>query len=223
MNASFNSAINTSPSRIIFGDMVSLNRGLLTSWDSNKTDPVLATEYMQQLNEQLSTIISISSAFQESLHKDIPIVESGPIKEFAVSDFVLVSYPVRRASKLGPLLRGPYCVIAVPSTNTYVCQDLLTHNSITVDVSRLTRWVDSPAEQDPGWARREANLRDNEEYVVDSIISHTGNPKRKGAMMFKVRWQGLGSEWDSDLPFKEVNKLAAFDTYLAENPSLNLH
>ncbi len=184
MNASFNTAINTSPARLIFGDCVSLDRGLLTAWDTAET-PVLASEYVTQLNEQLSTIISVSSAFQSALHQDNGNKSVGAVKAFAVSDFVLISYPVR--CELGPLLRGPYCVVEIPSTNTYTCQDLLTHDVITVDVSRLTRWVDLPAEPDPGEVWRSSCLRDRDEFAVDIIIEHFGKTAQKNGMKFRVR------------------------------------
>jgi hypothetical protein len=40
--------------------------------------------------------------------------------------------------------------------------------------------------------------------------------------MFRIRWQGCDESEDTWLPFKEVNPLAAFETYLSEHKEIKL-
>ena len=59
--------------------------------------------------------------------------------------------------------------------------------------------------------------RDNEEFEIDFIVSHSGNPKRKSDMDFLVRWLGYDASEDLWLPWSQVRNVPALHTYLREN------
>lgn len=57
-------------------------------------------------------------------------------------------------------------------------------------------------------------MRDRDEFVVESITDHTGNPKKKSSLLFRVHFVDYPEAEDSWLPWKEVNELEALDVYL---------
>jgi hypothetical protein len=59
--------------------------------------------------------------------------------------------------------------------------------------------------------------KDYEEFEIEHIVTHSGNPKRKSDMDFQVRWLGYDESEDSWLPWSEVRNVPALHTYLREN------
>ena len=59
--------------------------------------------------------------------------------------------------------------------------------------------------------------RDNEEFEIDFIVAHSGNPKRKSEMDFLVRWLGYDESEDLWLQWSQLRNVPALHTYLREN------
>lgn len=229
INSSYHSGIGTAPIRVLYGDIITLDRGLLTAWRAEElAEEALARQptstYIRQLTDQLQAIAAASLKHQakEIEKRRRRVKPDGEARTFVEGDFVLVSYPVRPPSKLSPRWRGPFLILE-RKNNTYICQDLLTNTPQEFDVSRLTPWEDreNPG-VDPGEVRREAALRDREEFVVDSIVDHRGNSKKKSSLEFKIRWLGYSPEEDSWIPYSEAKDLEALDVYLMSHPELKL-
>ena len=62
----------------------------------------------------------------------------------------------------------------------------LKYQHIPVHVTRMKTFEHDPKRTDP----LAIAARDNEEFEIDFIVSHSGNPKRKSDMDFLVRWIG---------------------------------
>ena len=223
VNSAFHSALGTAPFRILFGDSISPQRGLLTSWDAlshkdSKSIPV--TEYVRQLSEQLEAVAEASRAHMSKAWETLRAKSSKTPRHFEVGDFVLVSYPNRPPSKLSPRWRGPYRVIERKS-NTYSVVDLISQQVTYFDASRLILWHDrsDSTSDSAAKARQEAALRDNDEFVVEKIVDHK---KVSSRLEFRIRWLGYAPEEDTWLPYREVKDLAALDEYLAAHPELKL-
>ena len=92
----------------------------------------------------------------------------------------------------------------------YILHDLNRNKDIPIHVSRLRAFVHDPNRTDP----LTIAARDNDEDEVESIISHSGDPKRKSDMDFLVRWLGYDDTEDSWLPWSEVRNILALHTYL---------
>ena len=60
---------------------------------------------------------------------------------------------------------------------------------------------------------------DKQLFIVDAIISHTGTPKLKSNMTFKVKWQGYEGHPDEyqDLPWSELRTNSVLHDYLREH------
>ena len=69
---------------------------------------------------------------------------------------------------------------------------------------------------------RDIAIRDHHEYLVDSVLEHTGNPKRKSEMSFKVRWTGYSEEHDSWEPWKNIRLVDKLHEYLRDNDMAKL-
>jgi chromodomain-containing protein len=232
INSSYHSSIGTAPIRMLYGDMITIDRGLLTCWnsedlvDSTSSSAKDSTpsfiknvnEYIQLLNKQLENICTVSKEHQSRVLLEKVVQKD--YREFSPGDFVLVSYPSRPPSKLTPMWRGPMLILE-KNNNTYLCQDLLTHTSLEFDVSRLVLWNEKALPfSERERLRIEAALRDREEYVVETIMDHKGSPSKRSTMKFRVRWLGYGESDDSWLPWSEVKDLAALDAYLQGHPEL---
>ena len=218
VNASPHSALGTSPLRVMFGDAVSADRGLLSAMPSAL--PMSTVEdYVQQLNEMHGFIVEASQRHQAGkIAKYLAKSPEHPTK-FDVGDYVLVSYPDRTPSKLHPRWRGPLCVVSVQS-NLYQCQDLTTQKLLSFDVSRLKKF--KSREDDTLDDMRELASIDNMEYQVEAIVDHAGSPRNKSRMTFRVRWKGYEPEEDTWESYSRVKDCEALDVYSKAHPELRL-
>ena len=53
-----------------------------------------------------------------------------------------------------------------------------------------------------------------QEFVVESIISHRGNHNKRSTMEFKVRWAGFGESCDTWEPYKALLHVDKLHDYL---------
>ena len=139
----------------------------------------------------------------------------GPPDSFNVGYFVAVSYPERPPHKLTPRWRGPMIVTAVHN-NLYDCIDIISQNVLKIDFDRLKLY--QLGRCDPIWV----SAVDKGEFVVDSILDHQGNPRRKSTLFFRVHWAGYEPEEDSWLPHSRVKDLAALTVYVTAHPELGM-
>ena len=147
---------------------------------------------------------------------------SKALTEFRHNSFVLVQYPDsamgRKApTKLHTHWKGPMRVISNKGAE-YILHDLVKNKNIAIHVSRLKAVGHDPRRTDP----LAIASRDNDEDEVESIINHSGNPKRKSGMDFQVRWAGYDASEDSWLPWSEVRNIPALHTYLRANNLVKL-
>jgi hypothetical protein len=133
---------------------------------------------------------------------------------FEVGDLVLVSYPDRPPNKLSSKWRGPVSIVDI-SGNTYSLQDLRTLAIFRADISRLKLF-----HQDARFDNLDLAARDEDELVVEKIVDHTGSPRMKSQMQFRVRWAGFEPDEDTWEPYSHVRELSALDAYVALHPEL---
>ena len=144
LNASCSSATGVAPVRILFGDRISLDRGVLTPFPSesfemgeefDESDPqphqvITTNEYIRRMLLAQEKLIKASQAHLRSVVADRLAATLEHPTVFHVGDYVLLSYPERPPSKLSPM------VVAV-NGNTYDLQDLCTLRVEQFDISRL--------------------------------------------------------------------------------------
>jgi hypothetical protein len=62
---------------------------------------------------------------------------------------------------------------------------------------------------------------DNDEFIVESIIDHTGSIKKKSQLQFRIRWKGYDEHDDTWLSYAKVKDLVALDSYIIDHPELS--
>ena len=115
----------------------------------------------------------------------------------------------RPPNKFNTQLKGPHRVLNSIGAQ-YEILNLVTNKVEHVHVSRLRPYLRTTQSPNPVTVA----AKDNEEFLVESILAHTGNPKRYGQMDFLVRWVGYGPADDIYLPWKELRNNPVLHDYL---------
>jgi hypothetical protein len=191
---SYHSSINTYPARILYGDVITPNRGLSTEWIRSPEDNIQALtydDYVIQLDQQIKNVVSASQKYQHKvIEKQFQKLPDEPTYYF-VGDYVLASYPKNNPpDKFYSPWKGPLLVTEVRE-QVYFCKDLITGKINQYSLERLKPYNAHNTDYDPYDI---ALLDREEEFVVESIIAHKGNPKYKSDMYFLVQWKGYPGE-----------------------------
>lgn len=214
VNASVHSATGQAPVTLMFAGAVTQDRELIRPSRAGEMVPV--DDYVRDMVDVQAELVRTSQAHQQQVIS--AYVERGPKEptRFESGDLVLVSYPGRPPSKLAPRWRGPMVVIAVEG-NHHSCRDLRTGNVLELDVTRLKEYRQDLENDD-----LEVAARDADEHVVEAIVEHRGNARRRSSLQFRVRWAGYEPSEDTWEAYRDVKDLAALDEYARGHPELRL-
>lgn len=222
INATPHLATGAPPVRMLFGDAVQLDRGVLLPFrDGAAAEDVAVEDYVQRLTAAQREILRASQEHQDRVVEQRVAESPEDPTSFEPGEYVLASYPNRPPSKLAPRWRGPLVVVERQGS-VYQCQDLLTHKVVSFHATRLKQYNMEQTEDPAAVAAVDA-----EEFVVEAIVAHRGprGPRgnyRRNQLEFRVRWAGYQPEDDIWLPYREVAELAALDAYAAVHPELRL-
>jgi hypothetical protein len=135
--------------------------------------------------------------------------------EFAINSYVLVSYPVGMTGTRKPptrfhsILKGPYRVINAVQQR-YTVQNLVTYKNEDVNLTQLRPFLYDPERVD----LRDVASRDRKEFVIDRVVSHTGDFKRKKSLQFLVKWLGYDESENTYESFRELRTTEQLHAYL---------
>jgi len=218
LNFTKDGSIDTSPSQLLFGNMLPTDVSILMS---SVDGSIRVSDYLKSLQSHQSVLIKRSQDYltKQVDYRDhkVPISNS---RSFKVGDYVLLSYPSRPPTKLAGLYRGPLIIHRQLHPDIYEVLDLITDRIYEVHVSRMHLLTVSSS-VDRMDVLRLAGL-DHHELVVDSIVDHRGNPRRRNRMEFLVRWKGFEPADDTWESYQVVKDLQALDVYSREHPELAL-
>ena len=210
VNATVHSSIGTTPARVLFGDYVNLDRGILFPFNPEEEgEGTTAEDYVQELIKAQRLILETSQNFQNKVVEKA--LEKNPaeedLSEFEQGDLVLMSYPNRPPSKLHAPWRGPFAIVGKTFGNAYICQDLNSLNLKSVHISRLKRYrIDEDMSN-----LHVAAMDLSGEFVLEKIQSHRGNSKKN--LKFLVSWNGYDAEFDTWEPLVNVKDAEQLDVY----------
>jgi hypothetical protein len=242
LNAAFHSAIGTSPSRILFGDCIDLDRAVLTAIPPMQQFD--RENYCQVLAHNQRVIIEEADRLQSELcqkiiAKQVAKQAGNPPPHFAVNDWVIVkpqpSFPLH---KLAPRWSGPFRIFRVSdSSEKIVLIDTVSDKHFSV-LKRQLEHFDISRVSDVAGLKRVAEC-DSFEFPVECIMGHAllyannvgAEPiqlpanfvrgvRPKNGFQFLVKWTGY--EEPTWVAYKDAKKLAQFPGYVTSFPNLNL-
>ena len=218
VNSTINKITGFRPSQIIYGNFITLDRGLF----KEQSKPRLSTinNYVQDLMNNQSKFIKISQIFiaKDADKKANKIMK--PSTKFNIGDYVLIRYPDNKPPlKLNSKWKGPLQVVDCDRSKYYL-KDLITGTIIDRHQSFLKHYIN-----DKDSTPFEVAMRDSQEFIIESITSHRliqdyVSATHKKSYEFKVHWLGYEESKDTWLPWSELNKTEAMDIYLLTNQAL---
>jgi transposase InsO family protein len=224
INASHESSIGTSPASLLFGNTINLDRGIFLPFphmESNGTFISLSSWSATLIHAQSATI---EAAQNNQLKKDTDHIAKFDSRrtEFPIGSYVLLSYPSSSSkggppSKLNTNLKGPMKVIKCIGSK-YIVENLVTNRTENCHITQLRTFYYDPDKTDPF----DAAIRDQFATVVDKIINHkpikdSYKNQKVSEMSFTVRWKNFSSDYDRELPWKELRNNPALHQYLADS------
>ena len=214
INRTWKAAIGSSPHRLIHWAPTDLDRGLFSPIEDPKVIPPLSNEYVMLLQTAYERLLDETSMHigkeQERLREEY--IGAIPT-DFEVGSFVLMSYLVRPPSKLSARWAGPYRIVS-RRANSFELEDLTGGPPKTVDVSRLKPFIVAT-----GVDVKAVAAADLGEALVDSILAHKGNGRKRESLEFQVQWSDGDVTWE---PWEKVKKLSAVDDYIKTYPGTDL-
>lgn len=215
LNSAVNHNTGVSPAQLLFGNAITLNRSILVDLPVHVKQDL--STWANEMVQAQYLAIDKAAAFQQSVDaKNITKRQATEPTIFPVGDLVLLEYH-KKGFKKGPPhklltnLKGPYQVMDIDK-NTYQLRDLATDKMTPHHVKDIHPFRYDPETTDP----MEVARSDKQLFIVDAIISHTGKPKLKSHMTFKVKWQGYEGHTDEyqDLPWSELRNNSVLHDYL---------
>jgi hypothetical protein len=242
LNASFHSAIGTSPAKILFGDCLDLDRAVLTKIPSPATFD--KDSYCDVLARNQRIIIEEADRLQSLLCKRIidkaaSQQRSRPAPVFNVNDWVLIkpqpSFPLH---KLAPRWPGPFRIFRISDTSEKVVLVDTVTDKLFSALKRQLEPFDMSRVSDVAGLTKVAEC-DNFEFPVESIMGHAlisdqglgVNPvqlrqnfvrgvRPKNSFQFLVKWTGY--EEPTWVAYKDAKRYVQFPGYVSVFPNLNL-
>jgi hypothetical protein len=250
LNASIHLPLGTSPSRILFGDNLDLDRAILTRIPPNAVFDI--DNYVDVLSANQRVIIEKADELQtlacdKIVKKSInsqKVLKRGrwvlpPVKPLKVDDWVLVKpqpdYPLH---KLAPRWLGPFRILEISDVS-----DLVTvYDTVSLKSRSFLKRQLEPfniAQTTDVMGLTSVAEKDNFEFPVECIMGHAlidehgvgSNPiqlhrdfkrgsRRKSSFQFLVKWTGY--EEPTWISFKDARRLVQFPGYVSVFAGLNM-
>lgn len=191
--------LNVSPSQIIFGGAIDLNRSILKPNILDNHDHSDITDYVNKLLIAQSATIKYAAKMQNERDESVILAKTAALKsvitEFKVGSYVLVEYPSdgflmnpRPPNKLMTNLKGPLQVISHDGP-AYLLRDMVSTRPVSAHVSRLRLFEYDKERINPV----EVAAKDAGAYLVEKVLDHrnyNAKTRLRSNLEFLVKWVG---------------------------------
>ena len=214
-NANTISSIGVSPAQIIFGNSITLDRGILVPHLFQEVKHEKLSSFMSKLIKLQGNIINIARSNQ-TIKDNNHYARSSPLRtDFEINSYVIANFENedhRPPDKFSPFFKGPFRIVNTyqGNKNIYTVQNLLTNKLEDYHVTNLRPFIYDDQKVDPlDVAMLASNLS-----KIEKVIRSKGNKKDKTNMQFLVRWQGFDSKHDTWLTWPELRDNPLLHQYL---------
>jgi hypothetical protein len=219
LNSTVHSAIGVSPAALLYGNAINLDKGIFLPMDVVESSGMPISTWSANMLHIQQSLLDKAQRRQELLnakHTFEDGTEETPT-HYPPNSFVLASYPDgplghRPPTKLHTNLQGPFRVISNIGSK-YTLYDFVTDSEIQRHVKLLQPYYATSQNPTP----ESVALKDKGEFVVHSIVRHSGNSNRKSDMDFLVRWEGYTEADDQWLPWRALRNNPKLHQYLLQN------
>jgi hypothetical protein len=183
------------------------------------------SQYVQELKEAQELIFEACKNVLKTHEENHVNEESHDITEFVKGSYVLLQYPSvngkpKPPNKQLPFWKGPLRVEGHEG-NTYHLYDFTDGKVIQRNVNMLKKF------------HCKKNMTDIEigdiatkdipdKYIVQEVISYSGDPKKLSKLRFEVRWLGYGKEHNTLEPYKNLVNNDCLHKFLRTNKMYEL-
>jgi transposase InsO family protein len=193
LNAEVHGTIGVSPAQILFGNAVSLERGVFCQRFRKGETTESLSDWMSNMLKAQNDILRIASETQQEHDMWHMARSDGRESEFPVNSYVLARYENEKhkaPTKFHTVLKGPFRVVNYVERNgRYTVQNLNTNKLEDYHLTNLQPFGFDDQRVDPRVIAQTDVLGDVTLYDVDAIEGHRPvKPKRATMLWFKVKW-----------------------------------
>lgn len=172
-----------------------------------------AADFLKRLNANLRIVRQVSSEYQQKLIKArTDITPPDRQNKYQKGDLVLFDKGVKPYPKLSPRYAGPYEVLE-HNKNDVLVRHVIMGNTVTFSVEDLIVFTADMK------AAKEAALRDFNQYEVNRIIRHTGDPLKRTSMKFLIQYADGDQRWSWYT--KDIFDSIPYADYVSQFPYLH--
>jgi transposase InsO family protein len=210
MNSTIHSRLGCAPAAIIFGFSNKLDNVIMNSISNMNSTQMTPRQRARHISRQ-AAIIEMAQTLQYEFDSKHLLLQNDNITIFPNNSYVLVKN--NNPNKFEMPWMGPFRVIGSQG-NKYTLLNINTgiyseHHLDTLKLFQTSDYVDADE------VATSTALRDQNHYIVQSIVKHSGSFSKISKMKFEVKWAGFNETTFED--YWTLRHNVIFHKYLADN------
>lgn len=209
INATPNQKTGISPSQLLFGNMIDLDRSIITPYPERTDYDIPTNEILAQMiatQDRLSEVTRKIQQKEDQIHMESASI---PMTVFETGSFVLVHRRDGLPSRLHTQWLGPMKVLG-HTDSEFRLLNLITMKEKLYHAQHMKPFLFNPHQTTPTDVAR----RDYLEFFVEEILQHTGSHKKLSSLHFLVKWRNYDDTHNSWEPYTNLRKTAGLHDYL---------